>query len=283
MLKLLGFLIVILSVGVGYVLSHGKLMALWQPFEILIICGAAIGAFCIANPWDVQKAVLREIPALFWHKPHGGAFFMQLLGLIYELLNKSRREGMMAIEADLDEPRQSDLFRRFPAIVRNDYLTDFIADYLRLMASGNMAAHELEALFDMEVETRMEELQRPAHALGRVADALPGFGIVAAVLGIVITMQSMGGPPDQLGLHVAAALVGTFIGILLAYGFVGPLSQALESRAHEEINACECVKACLVAAQGGMPPALAVEFGRKTLFSSVRPSFQALERHLRGR
>ena len=151
------------------------------------------------------------------------------------------------------------------------------------MSSGNMAPHELESLFDMEIETRAEELGHPYHAVTKVADGLPGFGIVAAVLGIVITMKDLGGPPEQLGAHVAAALVGTFLGILFAYGFVGPMSQAMEHNVGEELNAYECVKACLVASLGGMPPALSVEFGRKALYAHSRPSFVELEQHIRSR
>ncbi|RRJ82323.1 flagellar motor stator protein MotA [Aestuariirhabdus litorea] len=283
MLKLLGILIVIASVLGGFVLSHGKLLALWQPFELLIIGGAALGGFMISNPWSVQLSVLKRLPNLFFGSRFNRAFYMDLLGLLYDLLNKSRRDGMMSIEADVDDPDSSAVFTRYPAILKDRQLTDFIADYLRLMSSGNMAPHELESLFDMEIETRLEELERPGSAVIKVADALPGFGIVAAVLGIVISMEGIAGPPEELGAHVAAALVGTFIGILAAYGFVGPLGTALEQGAQEELNGYETVKACLVSSLGGMPPALAVEFGRKAIYSDSRPSFTELENHVRGR
>ncbi|MGI0118002.1 flagellar motor stator protein MotA [Zooshikella sp. RANM57] len=283
MFKILGFIIVLGSVLGGYVLSHGELMALWQPYELLIIAGASIGSFFIANPPSVFTAVLRSFPSLLFGSRFNQAYFMDLLGLLFELLNKSRRDGMMAIESDLDDPAGSAIFTRYPAILREAHLTEFIADYLRLMSSGNMAPHELESLFDMEIETRAEELGRPGVAMNKVADALPGFGIVAAVMGIVITMKGLGGPPEVLGMHVAAALVGTFLGILLAYGFVGPMAHALEHISQEEVNAYECVKACLVASLGGMPPALAVEFGRKALYAHSRPSFMELEQHVRSR
>ncbi|MCL6415627.1 flagellar motor stator protein MotA [Aestuariirhabdus sp. Z084] len=283
MLKLFGMLLVTISVLGGYVLSHGKLLALWQPFELIIIGGAALGGFMIANPWNVQLAVAKKIPAMMFGSRFNKPFYMDLLGLLYDLLNKSRRDGMMSIESDVDNPESSAVFTRYPAILKDSHLTEFIADYLRLMSSGNMAPHELESLFDMEIETRMEESERPGGAVIRVADALPGFGIVAAVLGIVISMEGIAGPPEELGAHVAAALVGTFLGILAAYGFVGPLGNALEQGAQEEINGYETVKACLVASLGGMPPALAVEFGRKAIYSDVRPSFTELENHVRGR
>ncbi|WP_163831739.1 flagellar motor stator protein MotA [Spartinivicinus ruber] len=283
MFKIIGILIVIGSVAGGYVLSHGELMALWQPFEVLIICGAALGAFFIANPFSTFTHVLKQIPTVLFGSKFNNDFFMDLLGLLYELLNKSRRDGMMAIEADLEDPSGSAIFTRYPTILRDHHLTEFIADYLRLMSSGNMAPHELESLFDMEIETLAEELEHPFHAVTKVADGLPGFGIVAAVLGIVITMKDLGGPAEQLGAHVAAALVGTFLGILFAYGFVGPMSQAMEHNVQEELNAYECVKACLVASLGGMPPALSVEFGRKALYAHSRPSFLELEQHIRSR
>jgi chemotaxis protein MotA len=162
-------------------------------------------------------------------------------------------------------------------------LLEFICDYLRIIAAGNLSAFELETLMDQDIETSYQEAEHPAHALSRVADALPGFGIVAAVMGIVITMKSLGGPPGELGLHVAAALVGTFLGILLAYGFVGPLANALEHEAQQRVKALECIKTSVLAMVNGIPPQLAVEFGRKTMFSKERPTFSALEEHLRGR
>ncbi len=283
MLKLLGFIIVIASVLGGYVLSHGELLTLWQPFELLIIGGAALGAFIVSNPVHVIKEVFKDIGRLLLGRRYGRLLYMDLLTLLYELFNKARRNGLMSIEEDVEEPKSSDIFERFPRITGESVLLEFICDYLRIIASGNLSAFELETLMDQDIETSFQEAEHPAHALSRVADALPGFGIVAAVMGIVITMKSLGGPPGELGLHVAAALVGTFLGILLAYGFVGPMSDALANNAKERIKALECAKTAILAMVNGIPPQLAVEFGRKTIYSQERPSFSELENHLRGR
>ncbi|WP_020407569.1 flagellar motor stator protein MotA [Hahella ganghwensis] len=283
MLFIIGTVLVIASVLGGYVLSHGELLALWQPFEIVIIGGAAFGAFLIANPPKVIKSVFASAPSLFVGSKFNQVVFMDLLSLLYDLFDKARKSGVMSIEADVDDPENSEIFNRYPTIMRMLGVRDFITDYLRIVSSGNMAPHELEGLMDLEIETRLQELEKPAEAVNKVADALPGFGIVAAVLGIVITMKSLGGPPEELGGHVAAALVGTFFGILAAYGFVGPTAQALHNIAASEIKAYECVKVGILATMGGLAPQLAIEFGRKALYSGARPSFQELNDYVRSK
>lgn len=283
MAKIIGIIVILGSVLGGYMLSGGKIAAIIQPFEVLIIGGAALGAFLQANPGSTFMTVLTKAPKMFGNR-FTHTFYLEVLGMLYEVLNKSRREGMMAIEADVEDPAASPIFSKYPAVLRDDRMTAYICDYLRIMSSGNMAPHELEGLFDMELGSLKEDLEHPAHAVTRVADALPGFGIVAAVLGIVITMALLGqGSQAEIGHHVAAALVGTFLGILAAYGFVGPLSNALEHDAKEELNLYEAIKACLVASASGMPPSLAVEFGRKVLLPAHRPSFSELEQAVRGR
>lgn len=283
MAKIIGIIVVFASVIGGYMLSHGKVAALVQPFEILIIGGAAFGAFLQANPGHMTKHVLKKSLGMFSSR-FSRTFYMEVLGLVYELLNKSRREGMMAIEADIEEPAESPIFAKYPAVLKDVRMIAFICDYLRLMSSGNMAPHELEGLFDMELISLKEELDHPSHAVSGIADALPGFGIVAAVLGIVVTMASLGdGDKGAIGEHVAGALVGTFFGILAAYGFFGPLATALAGDAKEELNIYEAIKASLVASASGMPPSLAVEFGRKVLHPAHRPSFAELEQSVRGR
>ena len=267
----------------GYVRSHGGLSTLWQPFELPIIGGAALGNFVAANPPHLIKSVGRSIMGVAGGKKHSQETYMDLLALLYELFNKARRNGLMSIEEDVEEPNASELFLRYPRITVNQQLLDFICDYLRIISTGNLSAFELETLMDQDIETSLEEAELPGQALGKIADALPGFGIVAAVMGIVITMKSLGGPPEELGLHVAAALVGTFLGVLLAYGFVAPLSTSMEHRARENIKVLECAKTAMLATVNGIPPQLAVEFGRKTLYSNVRPTFIELEEHIRGR
>src|SRR5690554_184316 len=284
MLKIAGYIVVIVSVLGGFVMSGGVVAALWHPFEIVIILGAALGAFLVANNWLIVKRVVAKVPQILFGHRFNKAYYLDVLGLLYEILNKSRREGMMAIEADIEEPTESPIFSKYPAILSDQHMTAFICDYLRIMSTGNMAPHELESLFDVEISTLTEELSEPAHALNRVADALPGFGIVAAVLGIVVTMGVLGEADNaMIGEKVATALVGTFLGILAAYGFVGPFAAAMQQGAGEEANRYEAIKMCLVASAQGLPPALALEFGRKSLLPAQRPSFAELESSVRGR
>ena len=284
MLKIAGYVVVIASVLGGFLMSGGALAALWHPFEIVIIGGAAFGAFLVANNLSLVKGVFAKIPQIIFGHRYSKPFYLDVLGLLYEILNKSRREGMMAIEADVEEPRESPIFAKYPAILKDERMTAFICDYLRIMSTGTMAPHELEALFDVEISTLTEELSEPSHALNRVADALPGFGIVEAVLGIVITLSILGESDNgMIGEKVATALVGTFLGILAAYGFVGPFAAAMQQDANEEANTYEAIKMCLVASAQGLPPALAVEFGRKALFAAARPSFAELEASVKGR
>ncbi|WP_455924692.1 flagellar motor stator protein MotA [Pseudomonas putida] len=283
MAKIIGIIVVFASVLGGYVLSHGKIAALIQPFEVLIIGGAAFGAFLQANPGYMTMKVIKKSLGMFKSRfSHG--FYMEVLGLVYEILNKSRREGMMAIESDIEDASASPIFAKYPTVLKDERMTAYICDYLRIMSSGNMAPHELEGLFDMELQSMKEEVEHTSHAVTGVADAMPGFGIVAAVLGIVVTMASLGdGDKATIGAHVGGALVGTFFGILAAYGFIGPLATAIGHDAKEEVNVYESIKAALVASASGMPPSLAVEFGRKVLFPAHRPSFAELEQAVRGR
>jgi len=278
---IVGALIVLLCVAGGFVLNHGHLSALWQPYELLIIAGAASGGFVIANPKKTIMGVLRGVPSLIGGSKYGKQSYMDLLSLMYALFGKARKEGLMAIEDDVEEPEKSEIFKKYPKILKDHHVLEFITDYLRIIVAGNMNAFELENLMDVELETHHHEQESTSHAVSRVADALPGFGIVAAVLGIVITMGSLGGPPAQIGEHVAAALVGTFLGILLAYGFISPMGTALEHKALEESKYLGCAKVCLLANLNGYSPPIAVEFGRKTLPTDLRPSFKELEEHLK--
>jgi chemotaxis protein MotA len=280
---LIGAVIVIAAVLGGFVLSHGELIALWQPFELIIILGAAGGAFIIANPFNVTIRTFKQIPRLFLGNKYTKVLYLELLALFFQLFNIIRREGLIAVERHIEDPQSSEIFTRFPEVIEDPHVLDFICDYLRLMVIGDMTSYELENLMDIELETHHHEQLAPSQALTKVADALPGFGIVAAVLGIVITMGALGGPPEELGLHVAAALVGTFLGIFIAYGFVSPSANALENSVNEEAKFYECMKVCILANINGMPPQIAVEFGRKTLYSDVRPSFYELEACVKGR
>jgi chemotaxis protein MotA len=275
---IIGIILVILAVLGGFVLSHGDLLALWQPFELLIIMGASIGAFLIANPFSVTKRTLTQLPALIKKQKFTKKRYFEIFSLFHQLFTLIRRKGMMEVEKHIDEPSKSRIFILFPQLLKEPKIIEFICDYLRLMIVGEIKPYEIENLMDIELETHHNEQTAPSLALTKMADGLPGFGIVAAVLGIVITMNALGGPPEILGLHVAAALVGTFLGIFIAYGFVAPIGCALEATAHQEFKFYECMKVCLLAHFNGMSPQIAIEFGRKTLTSDVRPSFYTLEK-----
>ncbi|HSB95807.1 MAG TPA: flagellar motor stator protein MotA [Spongiibacteraceae bacterium] len=278
---LLGLAILFASCIVGFLLSGGHLAALFQPYELLILVGSALGAMLISNPLAVTIATLKGIGGLIKPSPYKKDLYLDLLALLYDVFNKMRREGMLAVEADIDDPSVSPLFTKYPSIDKIHGSIEFVVDYLRVMMIGSIAGHELEALIDAELETHHVEAGLLPSALSKVADALPGFGIVAAVMGIVITMGSLGGPPAELGHHVAAALVGTFLGILLSYGIFGPLSTMLEHQVREESKFYECIKVSLIATLNGAAPQIAVEFGRKVLFHSVRPTYAEVDEKVR--
>ncbi|MCH8498034.1 MAG: flagellar motor stator protein MotA [Marinobacter sp.] len=283
MALILGSIIVLVCVLGGYVLHGGNLAVLWQPTEVLIIFGAATGAFIIANPMHLIKEVMGAVLRLLTGSPFNKAFYMDLLSLLYDMFDKSRKQGVMSIEEDIDNPEASQVFSRYPAVLKSHELMAFITDYMRIISAGNMAPHELEGLMDAEIESRQHELEEPAHAVNKVADAMPGLGIVAAVLGIVITMNFLTEGPEVIGLSVAAALVGTFLGIWMGYGFIGPTSIALEHHARYELKAYECAKASIIATVSGQAPQMAIEFGRKALPTDKRPSFQELNDHVRSK
>jgi chemotaxis protein MotA len=281
MFVILGVVVVIASVIGGFLMSHGNLAALWQPNELIVIGGAAVGAFMISNPGKIIRSVAHGLPALFRKSKYSKEIYLDLLSMLYKLFNKMRKDGLVAVESDIDEPENSEIFKQYPVILADHHAMDFIADYLRLMISSNLDAMQVENLMDLELETHHQESSQPSIAMTKVSDALPGFGIVAAVLGVVITMSYIGGDPAELGHHVAAALVGTFLGILLAYGFIGPMSVALEHQARDEAKFLECIKVCMLAAMNGFNPSVVIEFGRKVLYSTERPSFIELEARIK--
>jgi chemotaxis protein MotA len=281
MFILIGYVLVFGAVFGGFLLAGGKLGALFQPLELLMIGGAAMGAFVSANPGKALKSVGAAFPVIFKPSKYTKDLYMELMSLLYEILMKVRKEGFLAIEQDIEKPESSALFSKFPRVLADHHAVHFITDYLRLMASGNLNALEIEALMDSEIETHHHEAEIPAHAVQRIADGLPAFGIVAAVMGVVHTMESLDKPPEELGLLIAHALVGTFLGILLSYGLVGPLAALLETAAAEATKLLQTIKVTLLASLQGYAPALAVEFGRKVLYSTERPGFAELEAHVK--
>lgn len=246
-----------------------------------MIFGGAFGAFVVGNDTKAIKATLKAVPTLFKGSKFNKALYMDLLALLFEILTKIRKDGMMSIENDVENPESSALFSKYPKILHDHHLIEFICDYLRLMVSGNMDAFQVENLMDNELETHHMEAHVPAHCIARMGDGLPAFGIVAAVMGVVHTMENVALPPAELGVLIAHALVGTFLGILLAYGFIGPLSSLLEQKIEESGKIFQTVKVTLLASLNGYAPAIAVEFGRKVLFSTERPGFSELETHVK--
>lgn len=277
MLVILGYLVVFASVFGGFALAGGHLAALFQPVELLMIGGAAAGAFFVGNSGKTIKATLKALPTVLKGAKYTQDSYMELMALLYELLGKIRKEGLMSIEGDVENPDESPLFAKYPAVLNDHHVIEFICDYLRIMVSGNLNAMEVENLMDVEIETHHHEALVPSHAIAKLGDAMPAFGIVAAVMGVVHTMESVGIPPAELGILIAHALVGTFLGILLAYGFVGPLAGLLEQKADESTKMYQTIKVVLLANLNGYAPAMSVEFGRKVLLSTERPSFLEME------
>ncbi len=281
MLVIIGYIIVTASVLGGFALAGGHMASLLQPIELLMIGGAAVGAFVVGNNGRAIKATLKALPKTLTGSKYTKVVYMDLMALLYDILAKVRKEGLMTIEGDVENPKQSPLFSKYPRILNDHHVMEFITDYLRLMVGGNLNTFEIENLMDNEIETHHHEGEIPVHVVARLGDGMPAFGIVAAVMGVVHTMGSVGKPPAELGIMIAHALVGTFLGILLAYGFVGPLSTLLEQKLSESTKMFQCIKVTLLASLNGYSPALAVEFGRKVLYSTERPSFAELEKHVK--
>ena len=281
MLIFAGFIIVVLAVFGGFVLQDGHLAALFQPYELLMIFGGALGAFVIANDRKALSMTWHSLPMLFRNSRYTRALYMALMALLFDILTKVRREGLMSLEDDIDAPFESPLFNKYRLVLLDHHLMDFITDYLRLMVSGTMNSFQLESLMDGEIETCQEDGDIPVQAVNKLADGMPAFGIVAAVMGVVHTMGSVGRPPAELGMLIAAALVGTFLGILLSYGLVAPLASLMHRRHQEVVKALQCVKVTLLASMNGYAPTIAVEFGRKVISATERPSFAELEDHVR--
>lgn len=277
MLVIIGYVVILLSVFGGFVLAGGHLIALWQPVELIMIGGAGLGAFVVSNTGSALKATFKALPKVFKGAKYTKNTYMELMALLYELLGKIRKEGLMSIEGDVERPEESPLFAKYPTILQDHHVIEFITDYLRIMVSGNLNAMEIENLMDVEIETHHHEELVPSHVIAKLGDALPAFGIVAAVMGVVHTMGSVHLPPAELGILIGAALVGTFLGILLAYGFVSPLANLLEQKADESTKLFQTIKVTLLANLNGYAPAMSVEFGRKVLLSTERPAFAELE------
>lgn len=280
MFQIIGIVLVFGSIVVGYIMEHGNLHVLFQPAEFVIIGGSAFGAFVITCKPSLLIKVMKIIPSILTAKTANKKTYLSLLSLLYTIFTKIKKEGLLAVEADIETPQKSALFRKHPELLKNHHAIDFICDNLRVFVIG-VKPTDLEDLMEVEMEVHHEESAIPHSMITKVADALPGFGIVAAVLGVVITMGKMDEGPEVIGHSVAAALVGTFLGILLCYGLVGPIATFLELRAQEESKFLEAIRSSILAFAKDFPPQIAVEAGRRAIFSESRPSFKELENALR--
>jgi len=278
MLFISGVLVVVVCVFGGYVAMGGHISVLWQPFEFVIILGAAIGAFVISNPGSVLKATLRGFGKLLKGPKYKKAAYLELLSLMYQVFKLAKTKGMLALETHVEKPEESTLFAQFPNFAKDHHALEFLCDYLRLMTLGTENPYEVEALMDAEIETHHHEQEQISGAVQGMADALPALGIVAAVLGVIHTMGSITEPPAVLGHLIGGALVGTFFGVFVAYGFIGPMSSSLKASFEAEGKYLQCIKAGLLAHLQGYAPAVAVEFARKALLSDVRPDFYEVEK-----
>jgi chemotaxis protein MotA len=277
MFLLIGAVTVIVCVFGGYMAMGGHLMVLMQPFELVIIGGAAVGAFIISNP----KVVLKGIGAALGNAMKGSRYskesYLELLSLLYSVFKLTKTKGMLALEQHVENPHESALFQQFPNFTKDHHALTFLCDYLRLLTLGSENPHEMEPLMDQELETHHQEQHLLVTAVTNVADALPALGIVAAVLGVIKTMGAISEPPEVLGKLIGGALVGTFLGVLLAYGFIGPIASALKATFEAEAKYLQCIKAGLLAHLQGYAPAVSIEFARKALLSEVRPTFYEVE------
>jgi chemotaxis protein MotA len=275
--------VVILASALGTYSVHGSLAALWVPLEYIAIVGLTIGGFVAGNGIKVIKSTVGALPGIFKGAQFSKAAYIDLLAMLFEVLAKVRKEGLMSIESDVENPEQSPVFSKYPSISGDHHVMEFITDYLRMMVGGNLNALEIENLMDIEIETHHHEVMVPGHVMAKVGDAVPAFGIVVAVMGVVNVMGSVGEPPAVLGKMIGGALVGTFLGILISYGFVAPVASLLEQRAEEGSKIYQVIKVVLLSSMSGYAPQVAVEFGRKVLFSGDRPTFAELEAELKSR
>jgi len=276
MLVFVGAFIVLGSVLTGYVLEGGHIMALNQPLELLIIGGAAIGAMITATPMSVMKEMVNQIKGVLG-PGYNKQDYLDILVMMFEVFNVARKDGLVGLENHIEHPEESEILKRYPKFLNNHHALAFFADTMRVVISGAVQPHDLEDLMDSDIEVLHEEELRPSEALNSVADSLPGLGIVAAVLGIVITMASIDGPPEEIGHKVGAALVGTFLGIILCYGFVGPLAASMKHRLNDTKQYLVCMKNALLSFNKGVAGVIAVEFARRSLYAEVRPDFIELE------
>jgi chemotaxis protein MotA len=277
MFAIIGIVVVFGAIVGGYLMEHGNLMVLLQPAELLIIGGAALGTMLIANPLPIVIQIFKGLVGVFLPSPFSKAFYLQHLKMLNELFHHARKNGAVKLEADIEDPQMSPLFKNYPGFLKNHHALNFVCDTLRMYISGGVGSFELDQMMELDMEVHHQSANTPVAALSTIADSLPGLGIVAAVLGVVITMGAIGGPPEEIGHKVAAALVGTFLGILLCYGFFGPLASNMTKLNDAEAQFYHCLRVAVNAFIRGSAPILAIEFARRTIPADLRPTFQEME------
>jgi chemotaxis protein MotA len=282
MFAIIGIVIVLGSVLGGYLLSHGPIMVLFQPYEFIIIGGAAFGTLFIANPLPVVMGVFKGMMGIFKGSHYSKAFYLEQLKMLNDIFNYARKNGLVKLEADVEEPDKSQLFTKYPKFIKDHHAVHFVCDTLRMSISGGVGHFEIDQMMEMDIDIHHHENSAPVTALTTVSEAFPGLGIVAAVLGIVITMGALGGPPEEIGHHVAAALVGTFLGILLSYGFFGPIAGSMAHANASEREYYNFLRIGLISFIRGAAPILAVEFARRSIPAHERPTFKEMEKACKG-
>ena len=283
MFAIIGIVLVFVSVVGGFLMEKGHIQVLLQPAELLIIAGAASGTLLAANPAHILKEIARGLAGVLKGSPFGKERYLNTLKMMYQFLNKVRKEGLLSVEMDVEKPEESTIFQNYPEFLADHHARDFVCDTLRMAITGGVEPFDMDQMMELDMEVHDHEATQPVNSLSTVADALPGLGIVAAVLGVVITMGSLGGPQDEIGHKVAAALVGTFLGILLCYGVVGPLSSNMAKTADAQNEYLHVLRVLILSFLKGSAPMIAIEMGRRAIPAHVRPSFDEMEKTCKNR
>jgi len=282
MFAIIGILVVFGAVVGGYLMEHGNLKVLLQPAELVIIAGAGIGTLLIANPLHILKKIAGGLGSVLGGSKFTQKRYLESLKMMYDLLNRARKDGLVALEADIEDPNKSQVFSKYPAFLKDHHIRDFVCDTMRMAVSGGVEPFDIDQMMELDMEVHHHSASQPIAALSSVADSLPGLGIVAAVLGVVITMGALGGPPEEIGHKVAAALVGTFLGILLCYGLIGPVASNMGKAAEDEHAYYHVLRVLMTSFMKGAPPIMAVEVARRAIPGHVRPSFKEVEKTCRA-
>ncbi|MGH9604176.1 MAG: flagellar motor stator protein MotA [Terracidiphilus sp.] len=283
MFAVIGILVVFGSVLAGFLMERGHMAVLMQPAELIIIAGAGAGTLLTANPVHILKSIAAGLQGVLKGSGFGKARYLSTLKMMYLFLNKVRKEGLLSVEMDVEQPRESAIFKNFPEFLGDHHARSFVCDTLRTAITGGVEPFDMDQMMEVDMEVHHHEAMLPVNALGTVADSLPGLGIVAAVLGVVITMGALGGPPEEIGEKVAAALVGTFLGILLCYGVVGPLAANMSKTADEQNEYLQVLRVLLLSFLKGAAPMISIEMGRRAIPAHVRPSFDEMEKNCKNR